>query len=384
MVDRSRTRNAKIRASFGRAERLRRNGQDGRSADRDNSERKPERERTAQTRKREAAQARATRKDGQQRDARKATSREQARARTERADERTAKRRMDRLKEQTRAGFTKTVERRRDEARRAQHERKQRDTQAALKRAQDQRQRADRQRDTRKREETRRDFNREADRRRDHTRRREVEFKAGVEAQRERDLRRAAGKEIEQRHKRQLSDQQAEHRRQTSQIRSRHQAETRSLRSNEDMALERHHHAVKGIDERERRTLADFDGRRAGLTGWLGERIPGRRQENDRLRADLARGFEAERLTKHRDLEALKERQFNVAQTARLEQAKERKDMMTGHHADRTKLQDRQMTDRPLQIERQARVMERVRDMEVTRKEPERERERPAPAFSKT
>ena len=390
MVDRPRTRTAKIRASFGRAERLRREAQSERGAARGQPERetdrKAARQRDARSAKRESVQTRAERQQQQQRDTsrRERATAEQARTRLDRHDEREVKHRQERQQEQVRTEFRKAAERRHEQARRAQHERKQRETQTALKRAQDQRQRADREREQRKRDEARRSFNRQADRRQDQARRRETASKAGIEAQRERDLQRAAARTIEAHHKRQLADQQVEHRRQTSQVRSRHQADTRSLRSNENVALERHHHAVKGIDERERGTLADFDGRRAGLAGRIVERIPGRREENDRLRAEMVRGFESERLTKHRDLEALKERQFAVAQKARLDQAKERMEMMRDHRDGRTHLKDRQTADRPRPVEHQARVIERVeRDRTAEKPPKEMERDRPTLVFGR-
>jgi hypothetical protein len=209
--------------------------------------------------------------------------------------------------------------------------------------------------------------------------------RAGIAAaERARTAQTRAAASIEQTHKRQRADQQAAHRWQTAQIRTRHQSETRSLRDAQSQGLERHHHAVIVIDNREREALADFDARRSSLTGRIAEAVPGRRAANDEARAQLVRGFESERLHKHRDLEALKVRQFDVAQAARLGQARERLDIARTHQGERIGLEHRQKAGHGAAVKQEARTLRRV-DREQSlqasrvRNDFERERTRPAP-----
>jgi hypothetical protein len=123
--------------------------------------------------------------------------------------------------------------------------------------------------------------------------------------------------------KQQQADQIAEHRRQTSRLRTQHSAQSSSLKSREGEAIDRHWHDVRSIDDRERQALKEFDVKRASLTGRAAQLIKGKAHFDGR-REEMQKKFESYRLHKHRDLEALKERQFTAQQEQRLKHARER------------------------------------------------------------
>lgn len=345
------------RASFARAERLRREADDTprKRAAPARSERSPKQEarpRPARTISRE----------------RRPPPLSRVQERLERSREASARRYHARLQEQTRTRFNDHAERRRDTGRRAEHDRKREVLQEKVRRIEDNRRRSVKRHHERKREETRRAFTRAAEDR-----------KAQQLAERQKELQRRAAAEIEREQKRRADDHKAEHRRQADGMRERHKVERNSYRVNESTAMERHHHAIKGIDRREDERLHDFDGRRRGLVGRVAELVPGRRAENDRQREDIKRGFEAERLTKHRDFEAYKERAFDREQKSRLDQARELKMLRELHRDERGSFGREQADARPRLIEQRAHVLERAdraheQQREHTRAEPARER----------
>jgi hypothetical protein len=69
---------------------------------------------------------------------------------------------------------------------------------------------------------------------------------------------------------------------------------------------------------------------------------------------------EADRIVKHRDLEALKERQFAAAQQSRLRQAQERKGIAELHRMERQQLGQAQERSRGREIGISQRAFERV------------------------
>lgn len=146
------------------------------------------------------------------------------------------------------------------------------------------------------------------------------------------------------------ADQIAEHRRQTDRMRTQHREEMKSLRSGQDDAVSRHWHAVRRIDDAEARSLADFDTRRRSLAGRAVEMVRGK-AHFEAARAGVQQQFEQQRMAKHRDLEALKERQFKAAQDTRLRQAQERKAIFDAHRQGRADLQRQQDRDRPRMVE---------------------------------
>lgn len=269
--------------------------------------------------------------------------------------------RADRIKRETAQAAEQEQARQRGPAEASALEEKRRAAtiKAAATRVEQFRKLAQERRDRLRKEQTQKEFNRKAENTAG-TAKVEAQRKdaARIEAQKQDASRRAAA-DVAERHKRQLADQQAEHRRQTGEVRSRHQAETRSLRANDDTAINRHWHAVRNIDQAEQRELSSFDTQRRSLTGRIAETVRGSSQY-DRKREEVQQRFEGERMTKHRDLEALKERQSQVAQDTRLKQAHERKASIDAHRADRTQLQQAQAAERPRQIEQREQAITRA------------------------
>ena len=79
-------------------------------------------------------------------------------------------------------------------------------------------------------------------------------------------------------------------------------------------------------------------------------------------------------MTKHRDHEALKERQFTAMQAARLRQAHERKAGMETHRFETLALRHAQQTSRPHQVEQHKAAMQRVEARQVKEQDHKQER----------
>ena len=138
------------------------------------------------------------------------------------------------------------------------------------------------------------------------------------------DMRRRALAAVVERQNHQKAQQLDAHRRQTDQMRTLHRAETQSHRDNEAVAVERHAQDIRRIDNTEREALDALSVQRGSLIGRSVALIKGK-AHYDRKADAIAERCEATRMSKHRELEALKERQFSAAQQARLRQAHERK-----------------------------------------------------------
>ena len=151
------------------------------------------------------------------------------------------------------------------------------------------------------------------------------------------DIRRRAEAAVAERQQRQKAQQQEEHRRQTDHMRTLHHDEMHSFRENEDAAIARHAHEIESIDEREQQALEALGARRESLIGRAVTLFKGEAHYAREAEAIVDR-CEAERMAKHRDLEALKERQFAAAQQARLRQAQERKGIVELHRMERQQL----------------------------------------------
>lgn len=213
------------------------------------------------------------------------------------------------------------------------------------------------------------DQKREADRKAQQ--KQDAERKAAEkEAAQKRDDARKAAQYIAEQHRRQLADQQAEHSRLIREMRLRHRGETKSHRSNEDTAEVRHWHQIKATDNAEHEALKTFDAKRGGAAGWIAEKAKGK-AHYDAERQKLVDRFEAERMKKHRDYEALKERQFTAAQNTRIRQGQDRRRFFEGIRADRLDLKQQQDTLRPGQVE------ERTATLAKTRERPEQGHARP-------
>jgi hypothetical protein len=157
-------------------------------------------------------------------------------------------------------------------------------------------------------------------------------------------------------------------------LRTQHSEQSSSLKSREGEAVDRHWHDVKGIDDRERQALKEFDTKRASLTGRAVELVKGKAHFDSR-REEVGKKFESDRLHKHRDLEALKERQFTAQQEQRLKHAGERLGMMKTHRQHRDETQQQHERDRPRLVGERQRAVERNAEIERGHKQ-ERTKER--------
>jgi hypothetical protein len=196
---------------------------------------------------------------------------------------------------------------------------------------------------------------------------------AKQEAQKRADERRAEA-HVAAQFKQQQADQIAEHRRQTSRLRTQHSEQSSSLKSRDGEAVDRHWHDVKSIDDREQQALKEFDVKRASLTGRAVELVKGKAHFEGR-REEVQKKFESDRLHKHRDLEALKERQFTAQQEQRLKHARERLDMMKTHRQHRDETHQQHDRDRPRLVGERQRAVERNAEIERGHKQ-ERTKER--------
>jgi hypothetical protein len=151
------------------------------------------------------------------------------------------------------------------------------------------------------------------------------------------DIRKRAAAAVAERQQRQKAQQQEEHRRQTDHMRTLHHGEMHSFKENEDAAIAGHAHEIERINEREQQALAALCAHRESLIGRAVTFFKGEAHYAREAEAIVDR-CEAERIVKHRDLEALKERQFAAAQQSRLRQAQERKGIAELHRMERQQL----------------------------------------------
>ncbi len=202
---------------------------------------------------------------------------------------------------------------------------------------------------------------------------------AKLEAQRKQEAQKRAEERRAEAHvlaqfKQQQADQIAEHRRQTARLRTQHREQSTSLKGREGEAVDRHRHDIKTIDDREQQALKEFDVKRRSLTGRAAELVRGKAHFDGR-REEMQKKFESDRLHKHRDLEALKERQFTALQEQRLKHARERLDMMKTHRQHRDETQQQHERDRPRLVAERQRAVERNAEIERGHKQ-EQTRER--------
>ena len=204
----------------------------------------------------------------------------------------------------------------------------------------------------------RRQFNRQAE-----DRKKEEAFAAEQDKRRARaaDIRRRAEAAVAERQQRQKAQQLEEHRRQTDHMRSLHRDEMHSFRENEAAAIAGHAHEIESINEREQQALAALGARRESLVGRTVTFFKGKAHYAREADAMVDR-CEAERMVQHRNLEALKERQFAAAQQSRLRQAQERKGIFELHRMERLQLAQAHERNRELEIGASQRAFERAAD----------------------
>ncbi|TXM96957.1 hypothetical protein FV242_32730 [Methylobacterium sp. WL64] len=242
-------------------------------------------------------------------------------------------------------------------AQKAEAERKRDDAaKVALKRVEDNKKRTEQRRQAQLQADAKRTFNRQAEDKR----------AAAAEAQKVAATKRAEAY-MAAREKAQQADVLASQRHTTSQIRNLHRKEMQSHRQN---AAEGHIlHAAKmgSIDAAERRDLKALDQQRGSIAGRVASIVrPGHFAQQEKTIKDR---HEADRMQKHRDHEAFKERQSENAQKARLRQVQERKWQMELHRFESIAQRHAQQTNRAALVEERRCDFTRATQREQTREQ---------------
>jgi hypothetical protein len=301
--------------------------------------------------------------DDQQRDAagndRGTRLKPEFRALAERAKE-LAKREERRRTEQMKADTQKKAESTKADERRIAESRQQEEKKRAERRQESLRKEAERRVENGKagveKERARRQFSRQAeDRNKTQAPTAEQDKSHALAA----DIRRRASAAVAERQQRQKTQQQEEHRRQTDHMRTLHHGEMHSFKENEDAAIAGHAHEIESINEREQHALAALGAHRESLMGrtvtfFKGEAHYAREADS------IVKRSEDARIVQHRNLEALKERQFGAAQQSRLRQAQERKGIAELHRMERQQLGQAQERSRGREIGVSERAFERA------------------------
>ena len=144
-------------------------------------------------------------------------------------------------------------------------------------------------------------------------------------------------------------------------MRTLHHGEMHSFKENEDAAIAGHAHKIESINEREQHALEALGAHRESLIGRAVTFFKGEAHYAREADAIVDR-CEAERIAAHRDLEALKERQFTAAQQSRLRQAQERKGIAELHRMERQQLVQAHDRNRGREIGVSQRAFERAAD----------------------
>jgi hypothetical protein len=132
-----------------------------------------------------------------------------------------------------------------------------------------------------------------------------------------------------------------------------------SFKENEDTAIAIHSRQIQSIDEREKEALEALGAHRESLIGravtlFKGEAHYAREAEG------IVDRCEAQRMAAHRNLEALKEKQFAAAQQARMRHAQERKGIFEFHRMERQQLGQAHERSREREIGVSQRAFERA------------------------
>jgi len=165
---------------------------------------------------------------------------------------------------------------------------------------------------------------------------------------------------VKEREKRHQADQVHEHRRQTDRMRTQHSIEMRSHTDNASHAISVHAQKIKNIDLAEKREFAAFAARNRTISGRLTSLVRGPAHAAREEKAITDR-HEAQRMQAHKNHEILKDRQFAAAQASRIRQAHERKAIFDQHRAERRELVAAHARDRPRQVEQHRQALEATR-----------------------
>jgi hypothetical protein len=285
----------------------------------------------------------------------------ESRVRDDRAKE-LAKREERRKTEQMKADTQKKAESTKAEQRRIAENRRQEEKKRAERRQESLRKEAERRIENGKsvveKERARRQFNRQAD---DRNKAQAPTAEKDKSHELAADIRRRAAAAVAERQQRQKAQQEEEHRRQTDHMRTLHHGEMRSFKENEDAAIAGHAHEIQSINEREQEALGALGAHRESLVGRAVTFVKGH-AHYAREAEGIVNRCEAERIVQHRNLEALKERQFAAAQQARLRQGQERKGIFELHRMERQQLGQAQERSRGREIGVSQRAFERAAD----------------------
>ena len=283
------------------------------------------------------------------------------RALAERAKE-LAKREERRRTEQMKAETQRKAESTKAEERRIAENRRQEERKRAERRQESLRKEAERRIENGKavveKERARRQFSRQAE---DRNKAEPVAAEQDKRRALAADIRRRAEAAVAERQQRQKAQQQEEQRRQTDQVRTLHRDEMHSFKENEDTAIAIHSRQIQSIDEREKEALEALGAHRESLIGRAVTFFKGEAHYAREAEAIVDR-CEAERMATHRDLEALKERQFAAAQQSRLRHAQERKGIAELHRMERQQLGQAHERNRGQEIGVSQRAFERAAD----------------------
>ena len=290
-----------------------------------------------------------------------ANRKSESRVREERAKE-SAKREERRKTEQMKADTQRKAESAKAEERRTAEGRRQEERKRAERRQESVRKEADRRTQDGKaaveKERARRQFSRQAE---DRNKAEPVAAEQDKRHALATDIRLRAEAAVAERQQRQKAQQQEEQRRQTDHARTLHRDEMHSFRENEDAAIAGHAHEIQCINEREQEALGALGAHRESLVGRAVTFFKGEAHYARQAEAIVDR-CESERIVKHRDLEALKERQFAAAQQARLRQGQERKGIFELHRMERQQLVQAHERSRGREIGVSQRAFERAAD----------------------
>lgn len=149
--------------------------------------------------------------------------------------------------------------------------------------------------------------------------------------------------------------------------------EVRSFADNRDRAVADHRRHIDRIDQGERQALQAFQARRSSLRGRLVGLVRGQ-AHYARQEAAIRQRFEAQRLTKHVQLERIQARQHQAERQARERHDREHGAAVKRHAQDRDELLGWQDKARERQVKDHTRALAEQQLRQALRQEQERER----------
>jgi hypothetical protein len=174
------------------------------------------------------------------------------------------------------------------------------------------------------------------------------------------DMRTQAAAYVDAEHRRVHDDLFREHRRQEQRILAFHKGQLQGFERNREQAELRYLQKIKSLDEQQARAAAMLERQHRSIRGrFAGLTKAGRATQQERREA-IAEDFDRQRMREHRNLEELKERQFEAEQADRISRAREIKFFRLDH------LEDRQKQTRDHQASRELKIDARMQEMKRT------------------